>query len=72
MSVVTAYTLRATPHSTLFVAGTLGYFYHKNIQNNLHAIVALSNLFYMASITKVFTAAAVLRLHKKGLLNVDR
>ncbi|WP_247235581.1 hypothetical protein [Telluribacter sp. SYSU D00476] len=41
LSVGTSYTLRQTTRSTVSLNGTLGYFYHKNIQNNLHLLATL-------------------------------
>ena len=41
ISMGSGYTFRKTPQSSLSLNGTLGYFYHKNIQHNVHVIASL-------------------------------
>lgn len=42
ISLGSAYPLRQSPKSSLSLNGTLGYFYHKNIQHNVHVIASLA------------------------------
>jgi hypothetical protein len=42
ISIGTAYALKQKNRSSLHLGATLGYFYHKNFQHNVHAIVSLA------------------------------